>query len=127
MHLLEAELSSFEGRNEEAQSSYAAAILASRSSRFVFCIVAVAITCVCLINIISANQPSSVAHRFIHEQGLACELAGFHFQKIGNVQRACRFFDQAKSCYTEWGSPMKVESISHQQEKLHCNNFEWTR
>jgi len=84
VHLLEAELSSHEGRNEDANSLYAAAIIASRSSRFV------------------------------HEQGLACELAGFHYKKIGDLQRALGFFNQAKSCYAEWGSEMKVEGITRQ-------------
>jgi len=84
VHLLEAELSSHEGRNEDANSLYAAAIIASRSSRF------------------------------IHEQGLACELAGFHYKKIGDLQRALGFFNQAKSCYAEWGSEMKVEGITRQ-------------
>jgi hypothetical protein len=77
-------MSSYEGRNEEASSSYAAAILASRSSRFV------------------------------HEQGLACELAGFHYKKIGDLRRACSFFNQANLCYTEWGSDVKVAFITRQ-------------
>merc|ERR1712194_220599 len=56
VHLMEAEMFSYEGNNESASSFYAAAILASRSSSFV------------------------------HEQGLACELAGFHYKKIGNLR-----------------------------------------
>ncbi|KAL7540660.1 hypothetical protein ACHAXR_010684 [Thalassiosira sp. AJA248-18] len=52
--LLDAEMHSFEGRSQEATASYAAAITASCSSRF------------------------------IHEQGLACELAGLHHIKTGN-------------------------------------------
>jgi len=88
VYLLEAELASYEGRNEEAKSSYAAAILASRSSKF------------------------------IHEQGLACELAGFHYKKIGDSRRAWGFFNQAKLCYAEWGSEMKVESIAQQLSML---------
>merc|ERR1711957_1075057 len=56
--LLEAEMLSFEKRNDEARSSYAAAISSSCSSRFV------------------------------HEQGLACELAGLHYKKIGDTHAA---------------------------------------
>lgn len=82
VHLLDAELSSYEGRNEDANSLYAAAILSARASRF------------------------------IHEQGLACELAGFHYKKIGDLQRAFGFFNQAKLCYAEWGSEMKVNFIN---------------
>ena len=84
IHLLEAELSSYESRDEDANASYAAAILASRSSGF------------------------------IHEQGLACELAGFHYKKMGDLQCAQDFFNQAILCYTEWGSEMKVDSITQQ-------------
>ena len=84
LHLLEAELFSYKGRNKDANSLYAAAIIASKSSKF------------------------------IHEQGLACELAGFHYKKIGDLQRAWGFFNQAKLCYTEWGSEMKVECITRQ-------------
>lgn len=88
VHLLEAELYSFEGKHGEAKSSYAAAILNSRSSKFV------------------------------HEQGLAYELAGFHYKKIGDPHRARGFFNHAKICYFEWGSQMKVESVSRQLEYL---------
>lgn len=85
---MEAEMSSYEGRNEVASSFYAAAILASRSSRF------------------------------IHEQGLSCELAALHYQKIGDLRRAYTFFNQAKQCYVEWGSDVKVDSIDRQLSLL---------
>jgi len=84
VHLLEAERFSYFGKNNDAELSYAAAISSSCSSRFV------------------------------HEQGLACELAGFHHKKNGDVQRACILFNQAKQCYAKWGSNMKVESITQQ-------------
>jgi len=88
VYLLEAELSSHEGRNEDAKSFYAAAILASRSSRFK------------------------------HEEGLACELAGFHYKKIGDLHRAWGFFNKAKQCYAEWGSDVKVNFITRQLSVL---------
>jgi len=80
--LLKAELNSFEQKCEEAQSAYAAAITSSSSSRYV------------------------------HVQGLACELAGLHYKKNDQVQTALDFFQQAKKCYSQWGSQMKVESIT---------------
>ena len=86
--LLEAETLSFGGKQEEARSAYAAAITASRSSRFV------------------------------HEQALACELAGFHYKKLGNNEKACDFFNHAKKLYTEWGSTMKADSVSRQTDLL---------
>jgi len=88
VHLLEAEQFSFQNRNSEAQSSYAAAINSARSSGF------------------------------IHEQGLACELAGYHFKKVFDLRSAWISFDQAKQCYVEWGSQMKVDSVSRQLRSL---------
>ena len=85
---MEAEQFSFQNRNSEAQSSYAAAINSARSSGF------------------------------IHEQGLACELAGYHFKKVFDLRSAWIFFNQAKQCYTDWGSQMKVDSVSHQLRSL---------
>ena len=88
VHLLQAELFSFHNKINEAQSSYAAAITCARSSGF------------------------------IHEQGLACECAGYHCKKIGDLRGAWTFFDRAKHCYTEWGSQMKVDSIAIQLGSL---------
>jgi len=86
--LLEAEMHSFEKRNEQARISYAAAIASARSSRFT------------------------------HEQGLACELAGSHYTKIGDTETALTCLQQAKECYQLWGSQMKVESINKQIENV---------
>mmetsp|Transcript_32764 Transcript_32764/g.60006 ORF Transcript_32764/g.60006 Transcript_32764/m.60006 type:complete len:400 (+) Transcript_32764:1475-2674(+) len=88
VRLLEAELQSFEKRNDEAKESYAAAITSARCSRFV------------------------------HEQGLACELAGQHHKKNGDILRASGFFEQAKQCYADWGSQTKVDSINQQMESF---------
>ncbi|KAL3764630.1 LOW QUALITY PROTEIN: hypothetical protein ACHAW5_001823 [Stephanodiscus triporus] len=88
VHLLEAEQFSLQNHNSEAQASYAAAINSARSSGF------------------------------IHEQGLACELAGHHYKKVFNLRCAWSFFDQAKRCYTEWGSQLKVDSVTQQLDSL---------
>jgi predicted ATPase len=88
VHLLEAEQFSLQNLNSEAQASYAAAISSARSSGF------------------------------IHEQGLACELAGHHYKKVFDLRSAWSFFDQAKRCYTEWGSQMKVDSVTQQLDSL---------
>jgi len=58
LELLEAELYSFEEKNELALASYDASIASARNSRF------------------------------IHEQGLACEKAGFHCKKKKDKGRA---------------------------------------
>ena len=88
LFLLEAEFNSFEGNDSDAKASYAAAITAARSSRY------------------------------IHEHGLACELAGFHYERIGALTSARDFFVRAKECYSQWGSEMKVDSINRQLERL---------
>ena len=89
VHLLEAEMFSHEGKDEEAKASYAAAISSARRSRF------------------------------IHEQGLACELAGFYYKKIGDNTSALDFFNQAQQCYENWGSQMKVDDVACQLLSLH--------
>jgi hypothetical protein len=86
--LLEAEQFSLQNLNSEAQASYAAAISSSRSSGF------------------------------INEQGLACELAGYHCKKVLDFSSAWSLFDQAKRCYAEWGSQMKVDSVTCQLNSL---------
>jgi len=88
VQLLDAEILSYEGRNDEAKEAYASAIA------------------------------SAQCFRLVHEQGLACERAGFHFKKIKDRKSACDIFHQAKQCYAEWGSQMKVESITRQLDIL---------
>jgi hypothetical protein len=86
--LLEAELQSHRGNKDEARTTYAAAITSARASRF------------------------------IHEQGLACECAGFHCKRVGDHNQARDFFNQAKICYNQWGSSMKVEFCNRQMNLL---------
>ena len=61
---------------------------------------------------------SAEKREFIHEQGLACEKAGLFFKKKRNVQKAIRYFDQARVCYDEWGSRMKVEMMEKELSAL---------
>ena len=86
--ILNAEMYSLERKYQDAKSSYDAAITSSRSSSYV------------------------------HEQGLACELAALHYKKIGEAQTALNFFQQAKECYIQWGSQMKVDSITQQMDRV---------
>ncbi len=77
--LVQAEIYSHEGKVDEAEAAYGAAITAARASNF------------------------------IHEQGLACEYAAFHCKRNNKLDHAVNFFHQAKLCYVEWGSSMKVD------------------
>ena len=67
---------------------------------------------------------SAEASGFIHEQGLACELAGKHCKKLGDNSSARNFFNQAKVCYTEWGSQMRADSIARQLDSLQNTRIE---
>ncbi|KAL3787768.1 hypothetical protein HJC23_009819 [Cyclotella cryptica] len=79
--LLKAELASVENDNDKAEVQYDVAIAAAHSSKF------------------------------IHEEGLACELAGRHYKNHGNEARALDFFREAHRCYQEWGSKVKASQM----------------
>ena len=53
--------------------------------------------------------------KFVHEEGLACELAGMHYERVKNIEQALCLFKQAQDCYDYWGSRMKVRMM---QEKI---------
>jgi hypothetical protein len=89
--LLQAEQFSFQSKNSAANMAYAAAINSAHSSGF------------------------------IHEQGLACELAGYHYNRICDFSTARSYFDQAKQCYTEWGCQLKVENVTRRASSLTTN------
>lgn len=91
VYLLEAEKYSFQGYNKEARNSYGAAIMAARSAKF------------------------------LHEQGLACELSAFHCQRNGDLEQAKKFFNQARNCYSKWGSSVKIESVSNEIDQINSN------
>jgi len=88
IHLLEAEIFSATGKKDHAKVSFNAAISAARSSKF------------------------------IHEQGLACELAALHCLKHGDNEDGSNLLEQALECYTKWGSQVKIDSITKQLEKI---------
>ncbi|KAL3804864.1 hypothetical protein HJC23_006636 [Cyclotella cryptica] len=79
--LLKAELASVEEDADEAEDQYDVAITAARSSKF------------------------------IHEEGLACELAGFHCKNHGKVTKALNLFREAERCYQAWGSKVKANQM----------------
>jgi hypothetical protein len=56
---------------------------------------------------------------FIHEEGLACEKAGLYCKREKNDQKALEYFIQARKCYEEWGSRMKVEFIQKELDDLY--------
>ena len=81
--LLEAEKLSHAGKIEDAEVAYHSAIEAARKARFV------------------------------HEQGLACELAAAHYSRNGSEDgRRTGLLRQALECYKNWGCKPRVEYIA---------------
>jgi hypothetical protein len=72
---------------------------------------------------ILACYDSAIAHakqsRFIHEEGLACEKAGLFCKKVQDYGRAQSYFNQARACYSEWGSSVKVAFIQNELNNLY--------
>ena len=92
LHLLEAELSSFmykpPEKFHETMALYESAIAYAKNSGF------------------------------IHEHGLACEKAGLYCKKVQDYERAMNYFNQARACYSEWGSSVKVAFIQNELNNL---------
>ena len=58
-----------------------------------------------------ASILAAKSSNFIHEQGLACELAGKHFLGVGEKDVARKYLEDAQKCYTEWGCELKVHQV----------------
>ena len=87
--LLEAEKFSFAGEIEDAEVAYLSAIEAARKARFV------------------------------HEQGLACELAAAHYSRNSSEDNRRRsLLQQALECYRNWGCKPRVEYIEKMIAKI---------
>ena len=61
---------------------------------------------------------------FIHEQGLACEKAGFYSKRVKDNERSLSYFNfnQALECYQKWGSSMKADFIRKELRNLGCDD-----
>ena len=83
----------------------------------------------------SANE-----HRFIHEEAMACELAGDFYYERNSHQKSYVFFMHSIECYTKWGASAvarRVESslgvrfgsdISQLEPKKDClEAISWSR
>ena len=71
------------------------------------------------IDLYDASIESAKRSGFVHEQGLACEKAGFYFKnKNGDSEKALEYFKQARACYEEWGSSVKVNLIQSEIDGL---------
>jgi hypothetical protein len=86
--LLKAEMLSFCCENSKAEVEYDAAITSARSSKF------------------------------IHEEGLACELAGMHSERLNSTEKALIFFHEAERCYKDWGSKRKANQMAEKIQQI---------
>jgi hypothetical protein len=48
----------------------------------------------------------------VHEEGLACELAGYFYLELGEVNKSREYFMLAHERYNEWGAFEKCKSLS---------------
>ena len=80
------------------------------------------------ISMYNASIASAKKSGFIHEQGLACERAGFHCVREKNNEKALEYFEQARECYEKWGSGIKEESMKKEIDSLNSlrNTFPFT-
>ena len=60
--------------------------------------------------------------KFIHEQGLAFEKAAFYYKRMKDAEKSREYFNQARECYEEWGSTVKVEFIQSELDKIDTKN-----
>ncbi len=70
------------------------------------------------IDLYDASIASAKRSGFIHEQGLANEKAGFYFMRVSNKEKALEYFQQARECYQEWGSSMKMAFIQKELDSM---------
>lgn len=60
--------------------------------------------------------------KLIHEQGLACEKAGFYYKRMKDSEKSLKYFNQARECYEEWGSTVKVDFIRRELDRFDSKN-----
>lgn len=73
------------------------------------------------IEVYDASIKAAKSFGFIHEQGLACEKAALYFKRVQRNEKAVEYFHQARECYREWGSSMKVAVIQRELDALNPN------
>ena len=58
-----------------------------------------------------ASIESAKKHKFINEQALACELAGYFYKDRGDKTTAMDMFKQAHVAYVQWGASGKAKLL----------------
>jgi hypothetical protein len=55
---------------------------------------------------------SSKAHKFVNEEALANELAGYFYLETGRTKRSEQYFSRAFEKYNEWGAVAKANTLT---------------
>ncbi len=69
-------------------------------------------------NLYDASIAAAKRSGFTLERGLAFEKAGFYYKRAGALLNALEYFKQARACYEEWGSSMRVNMIQKEIDGL---------
>lgn len=60
----------------------------------------------------NASISSAKDHKFVHEEALSCELAGYFFSEgLMRTDIAFSYFARAYDKYNEWGALSKVKQL----------------
>mmetsp|Transcript_24007 Transcript_24007/g.39085 ORF Transcript_24007/g.39085 Transcript_24007/m.39085 type:complete len:1132 (+) Transcript_24007:489-3884(+) len=54
---------------------------------------------------------SAKDHKFVHEEALAYELAGYFYLELGDIDKCVEYFLHAHERYQEWGASGKCDSL----------------
>jgi len=57
------------------------------------------------------NSLCDMFFQFVHEEALACELAGYFYVELRDTEKAMEYFLLAHEKYHEWGAFGKCESL----------------
>ena len=60
-----------------------------------------------------ASIKAAQEHKFIHEQAIASERAGFFFLEGGMRQKSHSHFKHASECYEKWGATVLARRVDH--------------
>lgn len=58
--------------------------------------------------------------RFVNDEALACELAGYFFLEISDEDTALQYFMQAHERYHEWGAVAKSNALFEFVQQVLC-------
>jgi len=61
---------------------------------------------------------SAKDHKFLNEEALANEMAGYFYLETGRRKKSIRYFSEAVKCYKQWEAHAKVKSLETYLEEV---------